>query len=1206
MEMDLKNNEFLKALELIEKTNQSFFLTGKAGTGKSTFLKYIVKNIAKNFIVVAPTGISAVNVGGVTIHSLFNFPIRPLLPNDNEIITFPINSDKGQLIMEADTLIIDEVSMVRADLIDGIDASLRKNGGNPNLPFGGKQVIFVGDMFQLEPIVVGNDDKVIIEEHYGTAYFFNAWVFKEFELHTIELKTVYRQSNQSFIDLLDKVRNKTITNAEISEINKRVCKDTTTLDNEFVINLTTRNDAAKIVNDNQLNKLNSKQYTYAAEIHQVFEEAKFPTEEYLCLKEGAQVIFIKNDREGRWYNGTIAKIHQLLEDEVYVKLESGNIHIIEQEEWENTSYSYNREKRKIEQEILGVFKQYPLKLAWAITIHKSQGLTFDKLMVDFGTGTFASGQAYVALSRVKSLEGLYLKHKLTLNDIKIAPEIIQFAETFNSEITLDTDYTSKDNSICIYLNAKLGKRTGEFKTLGKSTPFYRYKVEVIAPNGSEQTIEAQLSKASFDKWADKFTEGSDISLEFKTDGDFKEGAKILLPRARTIDIDAFLGITEDDDICIEESGNEKGLNFNKIVFFDVETTGLPLNWNASYTNTDNWPYIVQIAWIQSKAESSDIIQEKDIILKPDNFSIPPASEKIHGISNTEAIKQGWDRKRVLETFAQVIANSDYIVAHNANFDINVLRCELIRNNIEDPFNNKQIICTMQSATDYCAIPSFNGNYKWPSLAELYFKLFNKGFEEAHNAKYDIKATYECFWELVSKNLILIDKLEDSINDLKKIIIKNEEIFIKLVSGFYPFTNDIIWKYIDYWDFRLFNNKNIDWNCNKKIDFINSRKKTTNPFEKYFWESISKDLASSWSTELVAKYESKLNWSIISSSKKLPWSISFIEKYKNNIDWNAASRAIPFDEVIIEKYKSKFDWVDLSVRFEFPWSIELIAKYIDKWDWYFLSRNDYNMPWSFSLLKKYEDYWDWSTISRNNSIKWDVFLLEAFKNKLDWKCLSSNKNLPWSIELIEKYENRWNWHLMGINAGLPWSEDFIEMYCHKICLKCFSQISCFPWSLSFLDKYAEELDWHNLSGNESLPWSEDFIDKYNDRFDWYNFRSMSENESLPWSENFIDKYKDRFDWKAISSNKGIKWSSNMLLKYQERLNWNKIISNKNVKLSTKLLLKHIDKLDWNYIYNDENLFKQIFENLNENQILELIEFYINYINTESEKFINKYV
>ncbi|MDP3314074.1 MAG: AAA family ATPase [Lutibacter sp.] len=436
--MDLKNKEFLKALELIEHTNQSFFLTGKAGTGKSTFLKYIVKNIAKNFMVVAPTGIAAVNVGGVTIHSLFNFPIRPLLPNDNEIITFPINSDKGQLILEADTLIIDEVSMVRADLIDGIDASLRKNGGNPNLPFGGKQVIFVGDMFQLEPIVVGKDDKAIIEEHYGTAYFFNAWVFKEFELPSIELKTVYRQSNQSFIDLLDKVRNKTITNAEISEINKRVCKDTTTLDNEFVINLTTRNDAAKIVNDNQLKKLVSKQYTFQAEIYNEFEEKKFPTDEYLCLKEGTQVIFIKNDREERWYNGTIAKIHELSEDEIYVQLENGEIHLIAQVEWENTSYSYNRGQRKIEQKILGVFKQYPLKLAWAITIHKSQGLTFDKLMVDFGTGTFASGQAYVALSRVKSLEGLYLKNKLTLNDIKIAPEIIQFAETFNNPIIIDT------------------------------------------------------------------------------------------------------------------------------------------------------------------------------------------------------------------------------------------------------------------------------------------------------------------------------------------------------------------------------------------------------------------------------------------------------------------------------------------------------------------------------------------------------------------------------------------------------------------------------------------------------------------------------------------------------------------------------------------------------------------------------------------------
>lgn len=400
MKLDLDNIEFQNALELIQETDKSFFLTGKAGTGKSTFLKHIVETTSKNFIVVAPTGIAAVNVGGVTIHSFFQFPLRPLLPEDEDIKIFWKDSEKRKIISKLDTLIIDEISMVRADLVDGIDYSLRRNGGNPNLPFGGIQVVFVGDIFQLEPVTIKKSGELkIINEIYGSSYFYNAKVFDKIKLFTVELRKVYRQTDEAFIELLDKVRIKEINQNEIDKINDRVFSEDELKAKEFAITLTTRNDLAEKVNSEKLLELNSEPFSFFAEVTGEFEESKYPTEPELILKEGAQIIFIKNDSEQRWVNGTIGQIHKLSDNEIEVKLDDDLIHIVEKREWENVKYQYNRDKKKIEQETVGTFIQYPLKLAWAITIHKSQGLTFENVVIDFGTGTFASGQAYVALSR---------------------------------------------------------------------------------------------------------------------------------------------------------------------------------------------------------------------------------------------------------------------------------------------------------------------------------------------------------------------------------------------------------------------------------------------------------------------------------------------------------------------------------------------------------------------------------------------------------------------------------------------------------------------------------------------------------------------------------------------------------------------------------------------------------------------------------------
>ncbi|MGI6225580.1 MAG: AAA family ATPase [Peptococcales bacterium] len=438
MELDLDNKEFQTALDLIQETNQSFFLTGKAGTGKSTFLKHIVETVSKNFVVVAPTGIAAVNVGGVTIHSFFQFPLRPLLPDDEGIKVFWKNSEKRKVISAMDTLIIDEISMVRADLIDGIDSSLRKNGGNPNLPFGGKQVVLVGDIFQLGPVTIKKTgEQQIISEIYGSSYFYRAKVFERIKLFTVELQKVYRQNDPVFINLLDKVRIKNTNQSDIDKFNSRVFPETELRKKDFAITLTTRNDLADAVNSSKLSELTTTPEKYTAEVSGEFEESKYPTEPELTLKEGAQVIFIKNDTEKRWVNGTIGQVSELTPQTIKVKLKNGSVYSVEQRTWENIKYQYNKEKKKIEQEVIGTFKQYPLKLAWAITIHKSQGLTFDRVVLDFGDGTFASGQAYVALSRATSFDGLFLKQKIHNTDIFVDEEIKDFAKSFNDETIIN-------------------------------------------------------------------------------------------------------------------------------------------------------------------------------------------------------------------------------------------------------------------------------------------------------------------------------------------------------------------------------------------------------------------------------------------------------------------------------------------------------------------------------------------------------------------------------------------------------------------------------------------------------------------------------------------------------------------------------------------------------------------------------------------------
>jgi ATP-dependent exoDNAse (exonuclease V) alpha subunit len=415
------NEEFVDTFNLIENTNDSIFITGKAGTGKSTLLKYFKKNTAKNVAVLAPTGVAAVNIGGQTIHSFFRFPPR-LIQKDS--IRRRRNSE---VIQKLDAIIVDEVSMVRADLMDGIDYALRINRDEMKLPFGGVQMVFFGDLFQLSP-VVEKEARVILNQRYGSPYFFKAKVFHKLQLRYVELNKNYRQSDTRFIDLLNKIRSKTQGDDDLELLNERVRKIIPE-DSDHSVILTTTNNLANAVNEEKLAGLPDKEYRYEAAITGKFEESAYPAEYCLRLKRGAQVILIRNDPDKRWVNGTIAQIAALSCDSIKVSI-NGSIYEVSKSSWEKIEYEYNQVEDKIEEKIIGTFQQYPMKLAWAITIHKSQGQTFDNVVIDLGDGAFSHGQVYVGLSRCTSLGGIILKRPVIASDIIFDERVYEFRNRF--------------------------------------------------------------------------------------------------------------------------------------------------------------------------------------------------------------------------------------------------------------------------------------------------------------------------------------------------------------------------------------------------------------------------------------------------------------------------------------------------------------------------------------------------------------------------------------------------------------------------------------------------------------------------------------------------------------------------------------------------------------------------------------------------------
>ena len=469
-QLDTNNKEFQDALQLITHTRQSVFLTGKAGTGKSTFLKYICNHTKKKYVVLAPTGIAAINAGGVTLHSFFKLPFRPMLPDDPDLSLshgrifefFKYPKEKRKIIAEVDLIIIDEISMVRADIIDCVDRILRVYSGNMRLPFGGKQLLFVGDVFQLEP-VVPSDQKEILSLFYASPFFFSARVFKDINLVPIELQKVYRQTDSVFINILDRIRNNAARKQELDTLNGRYFPSFEPQNEDMYITLATRRDQVDFINEKKLAELPGEEYVSVGKIEGDFPESSLPTQLNLSIKEQAQVIFIDNDYERRWVNGTIGMVSGIDENgNVYVLLESGVEHLVEPTSWRNYKYKYNEKERRIEEEIVGTFEQLPIRLAWAITVHKSQGLTFSRVVVDLTGGVFAGGQTYVALSRCTSLEGLVLKSKISSRDIFIRKEIVEFSQIFNNQALIEKSIKEIEAELQ-YGRAAQGFRQGNMK-----------------------------------------------------------------------------------------------------------------------------------------------------------------------------------------------------------------------------------------------------------------------------------------------------------------------------------------------------------------------------------------------------------------------------------------------------------------------------------------------------------------------------------------------------------------------------------------------------------------------------------------------------------------------------------------------------------------------------------------------------------------------
>lgn len=649
----------------------------------------------------------------------------------------------------------------------------------------------------------------------------------------------------------------------------------------------------------------------------------------------------------------------------------------------------------------------------------------------------------------------------------------------------------------------------------------------------------------------------------------------------------------------------------EIVFFDLETSGLPIDWRKPYTVLSNWPYVIQLAWMKSTFEKSNILEFKDVILRPENFIISKDSESVHGISQKQAESEGWDRKMILESFAKSVLDCRIIVAHNSDFDVNVIRCEFLRNNIPDPFGEKIVICTMKSSTEYCALTSQYGDYKWPLLNELHYKLFGVDFNNSHNAKYDLKATFDCFWKLLELSIINLPSnlgLSNDNSTRKAIAVKEflskGDYFIRFISSFYPLSEALIEKYADllcWGDFGnhdfikgLSGNEHLPWS----LKFLNKY------IANWSWYFVSNNpsLPSILDWELqgydednnVEKFFKNIQWYTICKRNDLNWSIDSIcifSKY-SNVSNLSSNTSIQWSSELISAYIADWDWKELSANESLPLSVSFINSFKDHWDWEIFSKNK-SIPLSLSLIKYFYNYWNWKSLSSNMNNQWSISIISFFENDLDWDYLSENESLPWSFSLIKKYVKNWNLYKLGGIRAIKWDAELIDFLLDNgdtstkkdpihgslnMARGFFYSLSANSgvcWNLFLLEKYEGQLRWDYLSWSKSLAWSEELIDRYIKKWKW---DVLSRNEFLPWSLDFFEKYIKYWNWNELSINTSLPWSLEFIKKYVDRWDWAGseeggyvyscgINLNNGIRYDYALIKEFEDYWNWDYLSSE---------------------------------------
>lgn len=1142
--LDETNEEFKSALEFVSHTDKTVYLTGKAGTGKTTFLKYLREITSKKTIILAHTGVASINAGGQTINSFFQLPFGPFVLNDKRLrirknlgdtddttifSTFKYREDKKNIIEQLELLIIDEISMVRCDTLDVIDRILRVFRKKPYLPFGGVQVILIGDTFQLPPIAKFEQWE-ILKHYYESPFFFSSKVFKENKPIYIEFKKIYRQKEQEFIDLLNKIRTNQINEIELNELNKKYNPlfSSSSLDNHII--LSTTNNEVNQTNATKLEELGTITKTFQGELTGVFpKDSKgdfvLPTEQNLQLKVGAQVMILKNDTGElkKYFNGKIGKVESLEENKIIVQFSDESKVQIEKATWNNIQYSWNKEAEKIQEKIVGTFIQYPLRLAWAITVHKSQGLTFENVYADLGTA-FEDGQVYVALSRCTSLNGLVLKSKISRDKITTNKKVLEFAKTETPHTLIVEELISgkadyfyrKANDEIKALNFREAynnfSKAIKFRNDIESDAFKKYFI-VTASKLASYKLKHENEHQAFDKILEvyKVSKSSLLNLEnehsvlkIKIDEQNKI-IKLLLDNENEANIklkkleDKINELTIIDPKYILENNRNLVIEIferNPKFFIKLISKYYTLSIDLIERFRDKWdwreiPKNTSLQWSIEMIESYNNKWNWGLswYYLSRNESMPWTIELIEKFNNK------WDWEHLSMT-----KNLPWSIELINKFKNNWVRHHLSRN--ESLPWSIELIEKCESSWD------------WEYLS--WINDLNWSIELIEKYNYSLNLKYLSWNETLPWSIKLIEKYNDEWD--WDYLSRNESL---------PWTNELIEKFEDNWDWiSLSRNGSLPWS----IEFIEKFE------DKWSWDfGLSQSKYLPWSTELLVKFKDKWNWDKLSNNKSLSWSIELIEKFNDKWKWNSLSRneSLPWSIELIEKFEDKWQWYHLYENKSLPWSIELIEKYKIKWSWYYISKNEI-LPLSIELIEEYEDKWDWKELSRNKSITWSIELIAKFKNKWDWHSLSYNESLRWSIELIEKFEDKWDWKNLSTNRSLPWSIELVKKYEDKWdwYYLSFYTFTFLPWSIKLVEKFKDNWNWKDLSNNKSLPWSIELIEKFEDKWDWWN--SLSKNESLPWSIELIEKYEDKWNWENLYLNQSLPWAIDYFEKYKDEM------------------------------------------------------------------------